>query len=198
MTTSEPRQFALLVYTHLILLMMLVLCYHSKAATDFFFHFVYLTSFWIQEKFDLPPDLGRLDAQPLLDVLLRLPGVAHISQHRCGDCCGVMAAMLHQHEVTNLGSGSSCSEYWTPPTCLATVVRGVEKRSQNVEPARWVWTMLSAMGTRVVMMVSGSSSDGTYSSPAIRLNFKSLEAWSLNTMIVGDCRLLTEPLSGNS
>lgn len=58
--------------------------------------------------------------------------------------------------------------------------------------------MLMAMGTRVDNMMSGSSSDGTYSSPAIRLNFNSLEAWSLKTMIVGDCRLLTEPLSSNS
>ena len=78
------------------------------------------------------------------------------------------------------------------------MVRGVENLSQNVDPASWAWTMLMAMGTRVAKMMSGSSSDGTYSSPAIRLNFKSLEAWSLKTMVVGDCRLLTEPLSSNS
>lgn len=67
-------------------------------------HSIYLTSFCVQEKFDLPPNLGSLHTKPLLDLLFHLFRVSHISQH-CGcDCGWVMTAMLYQHEVTNLRS----------------------------------------------------------------------------------------------
>ena len=149
----------------------------------------YQTCFWVQEQLDLPPHLDSLDPQPLLYLLFSLLWVTDISQDSSCDCSRVMTPVIHQHEVTNLSPDNNTFKQLIVSTCLATEVRGVENLSQNVELPRWDWTIFMAIGTSVAMMISGSSSDGTYSSPAIRLNFRSLDAWSLNTMILGDCRL---------
>lgn len=64
--------------------------------------YINLTRFGVQEEFDLPPNLGSLHPEPLLDLLLRLLVVTDIGQHCGGNGGWVVTTVFYQHEVTNL------------------------------------------------------------------------------------------------
>ena len=53
----------------------------------------------VQEELDLAPHLHRLGAQPLPDLGLGLLGLRHVRQHGRRDRRGVVAPVVHDHDV---------------------------------------------------------------------------------------------------